>query len=146
MTSLHQQIIESTAILPGELTLDWADADLERLLDDESTLVEPPVVRRREIARGIARCADGTAAFTYLFFSDDEFDIGRAKSICRKCARREECLAGARLRREPCGVWGGELFVDGEVVAVKRGRGRPPKQPRPPIEVDEVPVPPHLVA
>ena len=146
MTSLHQQIIETPsivfgAILPGELTLDWVDTDLEPV-----ALVEPPVVRRREIARGVARCADGTAAFTYLFFSDDEFDIGRAKSICRKCTRREDCLAGARLRREPCGVWGGELFVDGEVVAVKRGRGRPPKQPRPPIEVDEVPVPPHLVA
>jgi WhiB family redox-sensing transcriptional regulator len=39
-------------------------------------------------------------------------------------------------------VWGGEVFVDGQVVAVKRRRGRPPKHPRPPIVIDEVPVPP----
>ena len=31
------------------------------------------------------------------------------------------------VRREPWGVWGGEVFVEGRVVAVKRGRGRPRK-------------------
>ncbi len=36
-----------------------------------------------------------------------------------------ECLAGALERREPWGVWGGELFVSGVVVARKRPRGRP---------------------
>ena len=30
-------------------------------------------------------------------------------------------------RREPWGVWGGELFVHGKIVAQKRKRGRPPK-------------------
>ena len=58
----------------------------------------------------------------------------------------ETCLSGALERAEVYGVWGGELVVDGVIVAVKRGRGRPPKHPRPPIVVDEVPVPPHLVA
>ena len=144
MTSLQHTTRGDFTVDTAELAIAWAAPDLERLLDDlyVGGDDEPPAVWRR----GVARCADGTAAFTHLFFSDDEFDIGRAKAICRKCVLREDCLATARRRREPCGVWGGELFVDGEVVAVKRGRGRPPKQPRPPIEVDEVPVPPHLVA
>jgi hypothetical protein len=36
-------------------------------------------------------------------------------------------LQGALARREPAGVWGGHLFADGEVIARKRKRGRPPK-------------------
>ena len=35
------------------------------------------------------------------------------------------CLEGALSRSEPCGVWGGQLFDDGRVVAQKRGVGRP---------------------
>ena len=30
-------------------------------------------------------------------------------------------------RREPWGVWGGQLFFNGKVLAFKRKRGRPPK-------------------
>ena len=41
----------------------------------------------------------------------------------------EACLAGALERREPWGVWGGELFIAGVVVARKRPRGRPRKHP-----------------
>ena len=92
------------------------------------------------------RCADGNGTLTHLFFSDDEFDIARAKAICGRCGLAESCLAGALERSEPYGVWGGSLVIDGEIVEVKRGRGRPPKQPRPPLIVDEVPLPPHLVA
>jgi WhiB family redox-sensing transcriptional regulator len=95
---------------------------------------------------GVARCADGRGSLSHLFFSDDEFDLARARAICGPCARRESCLAGALERGEPYGVWGGQLLVDGVVVANKRGRGRPPKHPRPVLVVDEVPVPPHLVA
>ena len=43
------------------------------------------------------------------------------------CPVRIECLAGALNRGEPWGVWGGELFVHGTVVARKRPRGRPRK-------------------
>ncbi len=93
-----------------------------------------------------ARCADGNGTLTHLFFSDDEFDIARAKAICGKCGLAQQCLGDALDRAEPYGVWGGELLVDGVVVKVKRGRGRPPKHPRPPLVVDEVPLPPHLVA
>lgn len=93
-----------------------------------------------------ARCSDGNGTLTHLFFSDDEFDIARAKAICSKCGLAPTCLGEALDRAEPYGVWGGHLVVEGVVVAVKRGRGRPPKRPRQPLVVDEVPVPPHLVA
>ena len=43
-------------------------------------------------------------------------------------------------RREPWGVWGGELFANGKVLANKRRRGRPPKV-RPPEPVLEELVP-----
>jgi WhiB family redox-sensing transcriptional regulator len=98
------------------------------------------------VRSGYARCADGNGTLTHLFFSEDEFDVARAKAICKKCGLAPQCLEGALERAEVYGVWGGELLVDGVVVAIKRGRGRPPKQPRLPLVVDEVPVPPHLVA
>jgi WhiB family redox-sensing transcriptional regulator len=93
-----------------------------------------------------ARCADGSGTLTHLFFSDDEFDLARAKAICGRCGLADSCLSGALERAEPYGVWGGRIVIDGAVVAVKRSRGRPPKNPRPPLVVDEVPLPPHLVA
>jgi len=37
------------------------------------------------------------------------------------------CVAGALERREPWGVWGGELFLRGATVPHKRARGRPRK-------------------
>ena len=63
----------------------------------------------------------------------------RAKAICVRCIARPHCLAGALARQEPCGVWGGEIFVDGVPVQEKRRRGRPPRVPRPPLVVSEVP-------
>ena len=92
------------------------------------------------------RCADGQGTLARLFFSEDEFDLARAKAICSKCGLAPVCLSAALGRSESYGVWGGELVIDGVVVAVKRGRGRPPKSPRPVLVVDEVPIPPHLVA
>ena len=80
-----------------------------------------------ELWRVDARCRDGAASLTNLFFSEQLDDIARAKAFCAGCVVREECLASAVARREPWGVWGGELFVNGKVVAQKRKRGRPPK-------------------
>ena len=91
-----------------------------------------------------ARCNDGAATLTSLFFSDDLMDIARAKAICSRCALVAPCLEAALARREPCGVWGGQLLVDGRVLANKRPRGRPPKHPRPELVVDEVAVPPYV--
>ena len=57
--------------------------------------------------------------------------VEQAKALCRTCPLLEGCLAGAVERQEPWGVWGGEVFVGGQVVAVKRGRGRPRKDASP---------------
>ncbi len=62
-----------------------------------------------------------------LWFAEREAEVEQAKALCQDCPIRPGCLAGALERREPWGVWGGEVFVDGVVVARKRGRGRPRK-------------------
>ena len=76
-----------------------------------------------------ARCADGAGTMTPLFFSEQIDDIARAKAICGLCPMIEPCFEGALRRREPWGVWGGQLFLNGKVLAQKRKRGRPPKNP-----------------
>ena len=60
-----------------------------------------------------------------LFFAESPADIARAKELCRGCPVATACLAGALDRGEPWGVWGGQLVLQGAVVASKRGRGRP---------------------
>jgi len=62
-----------------------------------------------------------------LFFAESPQDVELAKDMCRDCPARLACLAGALERREPWGVWGGELFLRGEIVPRKRPRGRPRK-------------------
>ncbi len=62
-----------------------------------------------------------------LFFAERPEDVETAKALCQECPVRRQCLAGALERREPWGVWGGELFVQGVVVPRKRPRGRPRK-------------------
>lgn len=64
-----------------------------------------------------------------LFFAADPAEVERAKAVCGPCPLAQECLAGALRRGEPHGVWGGQLLVDGVVVARKRPRGRPRKHP-----------------
>jgi WhiB family redox-sensing transcriptional regulator len=78
-----------------------------------------------------ARCRDDSGGGTALFFSDQIPDIARAKAICATCSLVEPCLEAAVARREPWGVWGGQLFANGNILAQKRKRGRPPKNPRP---------------
>ena len=62
-----------------------------------------------------------------LFFAEHPRDIAQAKELCRDCPARQACLAAALKRREPWGVWGGELLLHGRIIADKRARGRPPK-------------------
>jgi WhiB family redox-sensing transcriptional regulator len=62
-----------------------------------------------------------------LFFAELPEEVELAKTLCRICPARLTCLAGALDRGEPWGVWGGELFLRGEVVPRKRPRGRPRK-------------------
>jgi WhiB family redox-sensing transcriptional regulator len=70
-----------------------------------------------------------------LFFAEAPTDVEIAKALCDDCPIRRACLAGAIERREPWGVWGGELFVRGVIVPRKRPRGRPRKN----AEVDAGP-------
>ncbi|MGH3612350.1 MAG: WhiB family transcriptional regulator [Pseudonocardia sp.] len=69
-------------------------------------------------------CRSGDAD---LFFADSPAELERAKALCGACPIRAECLAGAVRRQEPWGVWGGEIFERGAVIARKRPRGRPSK-------------------
>jgi WhiB family redox-sensing transcriptional regulator len=62
-----------------------------------------------------------------LFFAESPEDVETAKAMCRGCKARLACLTGALERREPWGVWGGELLMRGAIVPRKRPRGRPRK-------------------
>jgi WhiB family redox-sensing transcriptional regulator len=62
-----------------------------------------------------------------LWFAEAPSDVEEAKALCVPCPLREACLAGALERREPWGVWGGQLVLAGVVVPRKRPRGRPRK-------------------
>ncbi len=62
-----------------------------------------------------------------LFFAERPDDLERAKALCVQCPIRPRCLAAALERGEPWGVWGGEIFDHGVVIARKRPRGRPRK-------------------
>lgn len=62
-----------------------------------------------------------------LFFAETPTDVELAKALCVGCPIQAQCLAGALERREPWGVWGGELFAQGVVIPRKRPRGRPRK-------------------
>ena len=62
-----------------------------------------------------------------LWFAERPAEGAHAQALCGECSLRAACLAGALERREPWGVWGGELFERGQVVARKRRPGRPRK-------------------
>ena len=62
-----------------------------------------------------------------LFFSEDKEVIAQAKALCGGCPMKAKCLTAALSRAEPCGVWGGELFDEGQVIQAKRMPGRPAK-------------------
>jgi WhiB family redox-sensing transcriptional regulator len=69
-------------------------------------------------------CRSGDAD---LWFAESPAELERAKALCAGCPVRAACLAGAREREEPWGVWGGEIFERGVVIPRKRPRGRPSK-------------------
>ena len=62
-----------------------------------------------------------------LWFAESPADVEFAKTLCLDCPVQALCLDGALERREPWGVWGGELFLQGVVIPRKRPRGRPRK-------------------
>jgi WhiB family redox-sensing transcriptional regulator len=62
-----------------------------------------------------------------LWFAESPSDVEFAKALCQACPVQQLCLTGALERREPWGVWGGQLFLQGAVIPRKRPRGRPRK-------------------
>ena len=62
-----------------------------------------------------------------LWFAESPSDVEFAKALCQDCPVQTLCFSGAVARREPWGVWGGELFLQGAVIPRKRPRGRPRK-------------------
>jgi WhiB family redox-sensing transcriptional regulator len=62
-----------------------------------------------------------------LWFAETPSDVEYAKALCQDCPVQSLCLDGALERREPWGVWGGQLFLQGVVIPRKRPRGRPRK-------------------
>ena len=96
-----------------------------------------------EIWRSEAACMR-VGVPTDVFFSDHLGDIAEAKRICADCPVILECLEAAIARHEPWGVWGGQIFRKGKLIANKQRRGRPSKVPRPDEELPVIPVPIHL--
>ena len=88
------------------------------LLDQESELLVDPTLGED------LPCHTGDPD---LFFAERPDDLERAKALCVDCPARVACLAAALTRAEPWGVWGGEIFDQGVVIARKRPRGRPRK-------------------
>jgi WhiB family transcriptional regulator, redox-sensing transcriptional regulator len=66
-----------------------------------------------------------------LWFAEAPAVVEIAKALCAGCPAQQMCLAGALERREPCGVWGGQIFQQGRIVSHKRPRGRPRKDSPP---------------
>lgn len=62
-----------------------------------------------------------------LFFAERPDVLEQARLLCASCPVQALCLAGAAERREPHGVWGGQIFLNGIVVERKPPRGRPRK-------------------
>lgn len=108
-----------------------ARTDLPPTASTEDPLTAP-LFTLTELDEAIERLGVTVPCRSYdpeVFFAEDPADVEYAKSLCQACPLREACLEGAKDRREPWGVWGGELFVQGVVVPRKRPRGRPRKNP-----------------
>lgn len=64
-----------------------------------------------------------------LFFPDTPEQLTRAQALCATCPVAVACLERATALGVSDGVWGGQLFVRGRPVHVKRRPGRPRKLP-----------------
>lgn len=88
------------------------------------SVLDPRAVTTAEVGEDLLPCRRESPE---LFFAETPQDVEVAKALCVGCPARATCLAGALERREPWGVWGGELFLQGVVIPRKRPRGRPRK-------------------
>ena len=63
--------------------------------------------------QAFAQCA-ASSVNKDIFFSEEIHEIAAAKQVCASCEVISPCLQGALERSEPCGVWGGQLFINGK--------------------------------
>jgi WhiB family redox-sensing transcriptional regulator len=122
--------------------MQWPDASFEAV-----AVIEPNVDKQDPAVSGIAAlfglgdvqvgldlpCTDDPE----LFFAEAPADVESAKALCQCCRIRAACLEGALERREPWGVWGGELLLRGTIVPRKLPRGRPRKEDAELAKADE---------
>ena len=94
----------------------WPPAPTDEVVDDRRTF--------DRVVAGLVPCRNNDPE---LWFAEQTARVEQAKALCRECPLVAGCLAGAIEREEPWGVWGGEIFDRGVVIARKRPRGRPPK-------------------
>jgi WhiB family redox-sensing transcriptional regulator len=92
-----------------------------------------------DTARHVARDLPCQVHDPDLWFADAPADLELAKALCADCPALQACLAGALDRREPFGVWGGQIFQYGRVVTFKRPRGRPRKDSTAPEQLPALP-------
>ena len=85
--------------------------------DPLPSVVSAASVRRTVPSEGAA-CAAVDAGLREAFFSTDPGDIAAARQVCSSCPVQLRCLAGALVRDEQWGVWGGWLFEPRIVHAV----------------------------
>lgn len=127
--------------------LDLPATDQVTAASVESTIASADSATADELrSSSYVRCADGNGTLPTCSSRTTSSTSPAPSRPGGKCGLAPTCLDDAIDRLEPYGVWGGELVVEGVAVAIKRGRGRPPKNPRPVLVDDEVPLPPHLVA
>jgi WhiB family transcriptional regulator, redox-sensing transcriptional regulator len=125
--------------------MQWPDASVEAV-----AVIEPYIDRNTEqgtAVSGIAALFSPTdvpvgldlpcTKDPELFFAEAPADVEAAKALCQGCRIRVACLEGALERREPWGVWGGELLLRGTIVPRKRPRGRPRKEDAELAKADE---------
>ena len=107
-----------------QITIDPAPSHHRLGLDRTHVSTDRPAGARPAGSRGVLPCR---VQDPDLWFAESPAKLEQAKLLCQDCPVRAACLAGALERAEPWGVWGGEIFDRGVVIARKRPRGRPPK-------------------
>ena len=120
-------VLFSELLVPG-----WAEGPTAKigLSDVTWAFDEAPVITYKDYKRtnnfkvAVIPCH---SADPEIFFSESQEVIAQAKTLCGGCPMKAKCLTGALSRAEPAGVWGGELFDDGQVIQAKRMPGRPAK-------------------
>jgi WhiB family transcriptional regulator, redox-sensing transcriptional regulator len=111
----------TTAVLDDQAGFEAVSVQVAAITSAQGQGTPIPVTMAGVPSGRILPCTDDPD----LFFAESPQDVETAKAMCRGCEARLACLTGALERREPWGVWGGELLIRGTIVPRKRPRGRP---------------------